>query len=428
VVYSLPTKPLTPSGDLILCINSPSSTYTSATTFATSYEWELNPSTAGVIFNNGQNAVINWDNAFVGKAYLRVRGINTCGTGEWSTFTEITISTQAIPPVINGNFKPCAGETVIYSSSSSDSIIWSVEPLNSYSNIKVLSKSQIEITWNRDNLVSTAAAIKTYSKSNCGTSTIKIDSIAISRFSTTGTIPVLLSTIKPFYCSSDSAEIIFSTTNQLLWFANNQQIGTGYKNTINFKSGIKQINVTSILSNGCYSASKTIDFNVDLVKADFSASTLQTNVGAQVDFKNLSIGGDTYNWDFGDNSFNSTNKDEYHTFYNKGIYTIKLEVASKNKCADVMVKSNYINVIAVSVEEFESGELSIYPNPFNNIIHVVPNFQDHYQISITDVTGRVLYINNSMIKEINTEEFISGVYFLKIETKDKAQTYKFIKL
>lgn len=427
VIYSLPTKPLAPSGDLILCKNPPSTTYTSATSFATTYEWELSPSNAGVIFNNNQSAVVNWDDNYIGKAYLRVKGINNCGKGEWSEFTEILISTTAQTPIINGNFRPCAGETIIYNSNTSDSIFWSVDPPNAYTKLKVISKNQLEITWNRDNLISSSAAIKSYSKSNCGTSDIKIDSIYINRFSTTGAEPILLSTIKPFYCSSDSTEIIFNTINPLLWFSNNQQFATGYKNTIYFKTGIKQINVTSLLANNCYSAAKLINFNVDEVKADFAANTIQTNVGSRVEFKNLSSNADTYEWDFGDNSFTSNIKDDYHTFYNKGVFTIKLTAISKNKCQDKMVKSNYITVSPLSIPEFNENELSIFPNPFINNIFIESSITDNYIITITDIAGKTVFSNKN-IKSIKTESFIEGVYFIKIESTKKVKTYKLIKL
>jgi PKD repeat protein len=94
-VNSAPVAPTTPQGNNSMCINPPNQTYTTtAVPNTTGYTWELTPSTAGVLTNNGTSCDIDWDNAFSGIAQLKVRALNACGNSPWTPFLNITISTQ----------------------------------------------------------------------------------------------------------------------------------------------------------------------------------------------------------------------------------------------------------------------------------------------------------------------------------------------
>ncbi|PKP23875.1 MAG: hypothetical protein CVU06_06025 [Bacteroidetes bacterium HGW-Bacteroidetes-22] len=88
-----------PSG---MCQNSPNSSYSITTVgTATTYEWVLTPSSAGVLTPGTNNAVIDWDPAFTGVAVLKVRGVNDYGPGLWSPALSISIDsepTQAATP------------------------------------------------------------------------------------------------------------------------------------------------------------------------------------------------------------------------------------------------------------------------------------------------------------------------------------------
>ena len=82
-----------PTGPSNLCENSLNTTYsTSGATGATSYEWVLDPSTAGTISGTGTNATIDWDDTFSGTATLKVAGMNDCGTGPYSPTLTITVN------------------------------------------------------------------------------------------------------------------------------------------------------------------------------------------------------------------------------------------------------------------------------------------------------------------------------------------------
>jgi len=81
------TAPSTPSGDTLLCQNSPGNAYTTGIVpGALSYNWELLPSGAGTITGNDTTGLVTWDPLFTGIAEIRVQSFNDCG-GSWSPCT-----------------------------------------------------------------------------------------------------------------------------------------------------------------------------------------------------------------------------------------------------------------------------------------------------------------------------------------------------
>ncbi|MCF8378208.1 MAG: choice-of-anchor J domain-containing protein [Bacteroidales bacterium] len=78
VVHQLPGMPGTPIGISFLCANFPSSTYsTSGASGANSYNWILDPSSAGTVSGTGTSITVNWTLGYIGNCNLRVIGVNS---------------------------------------------------------------------------------------------------------------------------------------------------------------------------------------------------------------------------------------------------------------------------------------------------------------------------------------------------------------
>ncbi|MBP6977939.1 MAG: PKD domain-containing protein [Bacteroidales bacterium] len=101
VSATAPNAPDVPVGESQLCKNPPNGTYTAnGSPSAITYDWELTPSTAGLVMNDGnQTVTVNWVNAFTGEASLTVKAINGCGESAFSEPLGITISQR--PTVYN---------------------------------------------------------------------------------------------------------------------------------------------------------------------------------------------------------------------------------------------------------------------------------------------------------------------------------------
>lgn len=76
----------------------PSSDFTSsASTYATSYEWRLEPAEAGSISGTGTTAQVTWSSGFTGTAHVSVKGKNDCGAGSYSQSYAVNVySSQGI--------------------------------------------------------------------------------------------------------------------------------------------------------------------------------------------------------------------------------------------------------------------------------------------------------------------------------------------
>ncbi len=129
-ISNIPGITSTPTGPNNLCKNNNNTNYSiSSTNYATSYIWNLTPSSAGVINGNNTAVSINWDNNYIGQANLKVSGTNNCGTGPYSNEYIININPTPPIPTITESF-----DTLISSSSSNNQWYFSSTPISGATN------------------------------------------------------------------------------------------------------------------------------------------------------------------------------------------------------------------------------------------------------------------------------------------------------
>ena len=143
-------------------------------------------------------------------------------------------------------------------------------------------------------------------------------------------------------------------------------------------------------------------------------------------------------------SWNGTNVTK--TVVDDGTYTLKMELTDKSSTGNVgsfsfnksnvaqtLTPSNVPSFSSISIQwvptstavinqKDENSIYRIYPNPAKESIFV--NGYDIESIDIIDAEGRTLF--NSNIQRINVSNLISGVYFARINTKNKSITQKII--
>lgn len=90
----------------------------------------------------------------------------------------------------------------------------------------------------------------------------------------------------------------------------------------------------------------------DKPTALFSYTPLTPEPNKGIQFTNMSVGGDIYNWDFGD-SRTSSEKDPYHEFYNSGTFKVCLTVTNEAGCLDITCKN--VQAIVKNLAEVPSG-------------------------------------------------------------------------
>lgn len=108
-----------------------------------------------------------------------------------------------------------------------------------------------------------------------------------------------------------------------------------------------------------------------------------------------------------------------------GDYSVTIE---QNGCQDT---SACYTVDFTSVKESDIVDASIYPNPSQgNFTIELSEIQNSIRINVIDLQGKTVLSKslNSINKVIINEELTSGIYFVKLETDDKAATYKVVVL
>ncbi len=92
-----------------------------------------------------------------------------------------------------------------------------------------------------------------------------------------------------------------------------------------------------------------------------------------------------------------------------------------------IAKYGLINTIA---EELEESEFSLYPNPATDQLTITSS-KNIQSLEVTNVLGEIIFTQNySTLKtstEISVAELSSGIYFLRVQSKDGWSVSKFVK-
>jgi hypothetical protein len=75
-----------------------------------------------------------------------------------------------------------------------------------------------------------------------------------------------------------------------------------------------------------------------------------------------------------------------------------------------------------SLNDFDNGQVVLYPNPAQNIIHI-KNLSGNKTIRIFDINGRLVHQTKTASNTLSIAGLNQGFYFLEIN----GQTKKFIK-
>ena len=143
-----------------------------------------------------------------------------------------------------------------------------------------------------------------------------------------------------------------------------------------------------------------------------------------------------FKWKFGDDTtMYSNNSSVNHTYIYNGSYTVTLIATHKiNSCPDSLVKPLYIQCAGgpnIGIEEHsnQNNSYTILPNPFKNELKISSD-NKHTKVffEIFNALGASIYKNsfNDFIF-INTKDFPSGIYFIKINDGNDIVTKKIIK-
>ena len=91
-----------------------------------------------------------------------------------------------------------------------------------------------------------------------------------------------------------------------------------------------------------------------------------------------------------------------------------------------LAKPNAMTTAQLSVSAFELNSLKLFPNPSTGIITI--NTETSVNVSIVDVTGKVVFVANNVTKDKNIDlsGLQKGVYLAQISSENATTTEKII--
>ena len=96
-------------------------------------------------------------------------------------------------------------------------------------------------------------------------------------------------------------------------------------------------------------------------------------------------------------------------------------VIADGLCKDT---TDCVSITAVSVQEIKSSDFKIYPNPTTNWVQIKTEHNVD-KIEVYDVNGRLVLVEPFI--SFSTQNWVNGIYFLKIKTPNGSSNVKLIK-
>jgi len=217
-----------------------------------------------------------------------------------------------------------------------------------------------------------------------------------------------------------------------------------------FEYGVTEVTYIATDESG---NSSTCSFDVIVGEVLEASYTLNGANGLTMFFQNTSIGGLSYFWDFGDGT-TSTLENPTHTFPSEGFYEVCLTIEgicnTDEVCQDMkafftnqgmtgqnaneLIVANHSQQYEDELLEIDTREQSldmiIYPNPSTGQSRLKVNLANKENVTINIINRLGKLINTTSMKidegssavKLNTQDLISGVYYVQILTESSRVT------
>ena len=187
---------------------------------------------------------------------------------------------------------------------------------------------------------------------------------------------------------------------------------------------------TGVISSFNIGIKSFISLNDSILYAEFNSGIGAYNLNTEVLLSSPSF---QFNFvkstfDYLNSNFYFTNTDysTYGRLYRVNAFTGTILDSTEVGISPEAIALDYR--LNVSINEIEKQKnISAFPNPFNNTITI--QGYSNFSVDVYDLKARLIYQSKSLTNSylINTENWDSGIYILKVQTESDVQTLKVIK-
>jgi hypothetical protein len=385
--------PTTTTASYTYCVGSNATALTAVASVGNTLRWYTQP-TGGTYTTSAPTPSTSTAGTFM--YYVSQANLNN----DESPRIAMTITVNALPatPTIaaNGPTTFCTGGSVNLTSSASNGNLWSTNATTA--TISVTTSGSYTVTVTDVNGCSSVSTPISVNVSSAPAPTINASATQA--------------------CEGDVVTITASTSDSYLW-------STGATTqSIQLTASTPNVNVVTTNANACDGVGASSAINITFTATPTASGTMTLN-GNVATFTNTSTGASSYSWDFGDFT-NSSATAPAHAYAVNGAYTVVLTAINGN-CSDTVM---FLVDVTVGMDELSTSNLSIYPNPANEEVHVTfEQVAEFMNIELIDATGRVL--NNQVSKQMganlitfNVANLSSGFYTVRLTSSNVSETQK----
>ncbi len=216
------------------------------------------------------------------------------------------------------------------------------------------------------------------------------------------------------FCEGEYIVLTSSYADNNYWYNNGNPVGSGQSITV-AQGGNYSLNIEE---ENCTTTAASIEITMFTMPAIGAIET--DNMTLSV----LTIADATYQWYFNGNPIDGATNPTYEATLT-GNYSVV--ATNSNDCGTTSAEV-YIEVI--SVNEFATGNVMIYPNPVQDQLSIKINLPNIESIQIIDAQGRIVFAKNQpnvSLYQIDTTQFAEGAYTLLILHDGELANMKFVK-
>ena len=231
-------------------------------------------------------------------------------------------------------------------------------------------------------------------------------------------------------CNGIATSFIDSSGNhkfQLWYFGDGDTSTTAIPSHVYKNAGTYSSYLVVMDSFGCYDSAKAV------ITVDATPNAHWTVINNIPSFTYLaddtSMGASAYSWTFGDGA-NAGNFKTTHTYVRDSVYGVRLTVNAANGCVNHFDSSITVLRTAVINENIDDNKISLYPNPFRDLLTLDYTLAHdaRIKISLYSVDGKLLatplehmQASGKYTLQIDPENYSMspGVYFLRMTIGEK---------
>ena len=445
-VSMAPAAPGTPAGNTSLCSNPGIEVYTtSGASGSISYNWDLQPPSAGTVANNGISCSINWNASFAGTAQLKVQGSNTCGTGAWSPTLAITLSqqpTQAGTPTGPDQLciNPPNSDYATSGGTPATAYIWDLTP----STAGVVNASWTTCTIDWSNTFTGTAQLKV-SAMNGGCQGAWSNAINITINQLPTAYPV---TGGGSYCATGGSGLPVgvnnsqTSTNYTLYLNGNATTNTipGTGNAISFGNQTTAGTYTVVAATTTGSCTTNMTGNA-VIGIDPQApnapapptGSLYPESGTVVNYTTTGATYATsYDWSVvpsNAGTFAGTTTTGTITWSSTFVGQATIQVKGINSCGNSSNSSLTVNVVTVGLNDLNKNKaLLVFPNPVKGTVNLISDIIEKGEVNVVNSLGSsVITLHNVNLTKgykLDVSKLQSGVYFITVSSGNSNEVVK----